>query len=101
MQITFISSLDTEEFRILNSKSNNVEIMMSIETDDIIQELFESFKKKYQEALETKMKGSEFLFESADLLYYTLHKISLNRGGSYIESRDWIKSQKGNNESTK
>ena len=46
MQITFISSLDTEEFRILNSKSNNVEIMMSIETDDIIQELFESFKKK-------------------------------------------------------
>ena len=45
MQITFISSLDTEEFRILNSKSNNVEIMMSIETDDIIQELFESFKK--------------------------------------------------------
>ena len=47
------------------------------------------------------MKGSEFLFESADLFYYTLHKISLNRGGSYIESPDWIKSQKSNNESTK
>ena len=67
---------------------------MSIETDDIIKELFESFKKIYQEGLETKMKGSEFLFESVDLLYYILHKISLNRGGSYIDSPDWIKHKK-------
>ena len=49
MQITFISSLDTGEFRIMNSKSDNVEIMMGIETDDIIDELFESFLKKYQD----------------------------------------------------
>ena len=25
-------------------------------------------------------------FDSADSLYYNLHKISLNRGGSYIDS---------------
>ena len=43
MQITFVSSLDTGEFRIMNSKSDNVEIMSGIETDDIINELFESF----------------------------------------------------------
>ena len=36
MQITFISSLDTGEFCIMNSKSNNVKIMMGIEADDII-----------------------------------------------------------------
>ena len=40
IQITFISSLDTGEFRIMNSKSDNVKIMMGIETDDIIDELF-------------------------------------------------------------
>ena len=40
MQITFISSLDTGEFRIMHSKSNNVEIMMGTETDDIVNELF-------------------------------------------------------------
>ena len=39
----FISSLDAGEVRIMNSKSDNVEIMMSIETDDIINQLFESF----------------------------------------------------------
>ena len=43
MRINFISSLDTGEIRKMNSKSDNVEIMMVIETDDIINKLFESF----------------------------------------------------------
>ena len=76
------------------SKSDNVEIMMGNEADDIIKELFESFKKRYQEELETKMKGSQFAFESVDLLYCSLHKISLNRGGSYIDSPEWLKNKR-------
>ena len=47
MQINFISSLDTDEFRIMSTKSNNVEIMMGTETDDIINELFKSFLEKH------------------------------------------------------
>ena len=43
MQITFISPLDTGEFRIMYSKSDNAEIMIGIEADDIINKLFESF----------------------------------------------------------
>ena len=43
MQINFISSLDTGEIRTMYSKSGNVEIMMGIKTNDIINELFESF----------------------------------------------------------
>ena len=43
MQITFISSLGTREFHIMNSKSYNIKIMKGMETDDIINELFESF----------------------------------------------------------
>ena len=35
-----------------------------------------------------------FFFESVDLLYYSLHKTSLNRGGSYIDSPSWIKHKK-------
>ena len=91
MRIDFISSLDTGEFHTMHSKSNNVEIMMGTETDDIINELFESFFKKYQEGLETKMEKSNSVFESVDLLHYSLHKISLNRGGSYRDSPSWIK----------
>ena len=94
MQIIFISSLDTGEFHIMHSKSNNVEILMGIETDDIIKEFFKSLKERYQKGLETKMKGSQFIFENVDLLYYHLHRISLNRGGSYIDSPSWIKNKK-------
>ena len=32
------------------------------------------------------MRRSEFIFDSVDLLHNNLHKISLNRGGSYIDS---------------
>ena len=38
--------------------------------------------------LEESTKGSEFFFDSVDLLYYKFHKISLNRSGSYIDHSD-------------
>ena len=40
------------------------------------------------------MWGSEFVFDSADLLHYDLHKLSLIRGGSYIDSPKWSKNKK-------
>ena len=40
------------------------------------------------------MKGSEFVFDYAQLLYYKCHKINPYRGGSYIDSPDWIKTKK-------
>ena len=40
------------------------------------------------------MRGSKFDFDNIDSLYYKLHKISLNRGGSYIEWPKWLKNKK-------
>ena len=40
------------------------------------------------------MKGSEFVFDYVHLLYYKFHEINPNRGGSYIDSPDWIKNKK-------
>ena len=81
MVINFISSKDSDQILTMHTKNNNIEIMMGSETDEIIEELFESFLHKYQEGLEEKMRGSEFVFHSVDLLCYKIHKISLNRGG--------------------
>ena len=39
------------------------------------------------------MKGSEFVFDSVDLLYYKLHKLRLNRVASYIDSQKWVKNK--------
>ena len=41
--------------------------------------------QRYQEVLEESVKGSEFLFDSVDLLEYILDKIGLNRRGSYVD----------------
>ena len=70
----------------MHTKNDNVECMSRIETNDIINELFESIFKRYQENLKTKMKGNSFAFERVDLLHYIFHKKSMNRGGSYIDS---------------
>ena len=39
------------------------------------------------------MKESGFTFDRVNLLEHHLHKISLNRGGSYIMSSDWLKNK--------
>ena len=39
------------------------------------------------------MKGCDFVFDYVHILYYKYHKINPNRGGSYIESSDWIKNK--------
>ena len=40
------------------------------------------------------MRGSEFISVGVDLLYYKLHRISLNRCGSYIDSPERLKNKK-------
>ena len=42
---------------------------MGSETDDIIDDFFESLLQRYQHGLEKSMKGSEFIFDSDDLFY--------------------------------
>ena len=63
MKINFISSLGTDEFREMYTKSDNIEIMNGTETSDAINEFFRSFLRRYQEGLETKTRGSSFIFE--------------------------------------
>ena len=95
MSINFISHKDSNETRTMHTKSDNIEIMMSSETDEIIEELFKSLLQRYQEGLEESMKGSEFVRDSVDLLYYQLQKTSLKRtGSSYIDSPKWLKNKK-------
>ena len=83
----------------MHTKSDNIEIMMDNETDQIIKESFKSLLQRYQKGLEEKMRGIELVFDGADLLHYKLHKISLNRSGSDIDSPEWLKNKEGNKKS--
>ena len=78
----------------MHSKSDNKEIIINDEADEVIEELFKSLLNRYQNNLEESMKGSNFVFHYVHLLYYKCHKINSNRGGSYIDCSDWIKNKK-------
>ena len=76
MQIIFVSFTGANETREMHTKSDNITIMSGIETEDAINELVNTFRRRYQKGLETKMKGSSYIFERIDLLEYHLHKTS-------------------------
>ena len=94
MRIIFISFIDKNQTQLMHTKIDNVKIMNGTDTNEAINKLINSFMTRYQEGLQTKMKGSNYIFERIDLLEYHLHKISLNRGSSYIDSSKWIKNKK-------
>ena len=70
--------------------SDNEEIRLGNETDDIIKRLFNSFLNNYQKEEIVLRNGSNFVFESVDLLSCSFHKISLKWGKSYIKSPEWV-----------
>ena len=90
MHVNFISSKDTGETRTIYVWSDNSQVRLGNEVDDIIKELFKSFLNNYQKEEIILRKGSDFIFESVDLLSYSFHKISLKRGKSYIKSPEWV-----------
>ena len=71
MRIIFAFFTDANETHEMHTKSDNITIMSGIETEDI-NELLNTFHKRYQEGLETKMRGSSFTFQCIDLLEYNL-----------------------------
>ena len=93
MRANFISSKDTGETRTICVWGDNVSIMRGSDKDYIIREVFRSFLGNYQE--ESKIiKGSDFVFESVDLVDYKLHRVRLSRGRSYIKSPKWLANKK-------
>ena len=54
--------------------------MSSDEADEVIKKLFDSLKNRYQNNFELR-RGSEFVFDYVQLLYYKFHKIKLSCGG--------------------
>ena len=95
IKVNFISLKPrSDEACIMYTRSGNIEIMFGDDNDDIIEQLFESLLKKYEENLQNKMRGSELEFDGINFLYYDFNKTSINRGGSYIDSPKWLKDKK-------
>ena len=67
--INFISlKPDSDETRVMYTKSDNVEIRIGDDINDVIKEIFKPLLKRYQENLQEKMRGSEFGFDGVIIL---------------------------------
>ena len=86
MNIKFVSSNDTGDIQTFYVWSENQEIRLGNEMDDIVKSLINSFLNNYQKEEQVLRDRSNFVFESVDLISYHIHKTSLKRGGSYVES---------------
>ena len=90
MHVNFVSSNDTGEIRTIFVWSDNEEIRLGNETDDIVKGLLNSFLNNYQKEEMVLRNGSNFVFESVDLLSYDIQKTNLKRGKSYMKSPEQV-----------
>ena len=68
-QVNFISSRPgSDETRVMHTRSVNEEFTNGSDMDEIIKELFKSLLQRYQENLQEKMRGSDFVFDGVNFL---------------------------------
>ena len=94
-EISFISQKpNSNEIRVMFTRSIPEEFMIGSETEEVAEKLIMSILQKYQDNLQNKMKGSDFIFNEINYLYYDLNRIAVSKGGSYIEYPKWLKDKK-------
>ena len=76
------------------TRSTPEEFIIGCETEEVAEKLIMQLLQKYQDNLQNKMKGSDFIFTGINYLYYDLNRITTSKGGSYIESPKWLKDKK-------
>ena len=92
--INIISSRYAEEERVTQSNNENIKFASSNDTNKVVAKFLESLRSRYQDNLETSMRGIEFIFNSVQMVYWICHKVKYRRGGPCIDSPDWIKKKK-------
>ena len=94
-EISFISQKpDSNEIRTMFTRSTPEEIIIGSETEEVAENLIMSILEKDQDNLQNKMKGSDFIFNGINYLHYDFNRITISKGGSYIESPKWLKDKK-------
>ena len=91
-EISFVSRKpDSNEIRIMYTRSTPEEIIIGFEAEEVAENRIMQLLQKYQYNLQNKMKGSDFIFNGINYLFYDLNRITISKGGSYIE---WLKDKK-------
>ena len=77
-----------------HSRNNNIKFTSYNDANKIVDELGDSLWSRIHGNLKTSMRGSDFIYNSLQLMYFKCHKVNFRRGGWNIDSPDWIKRKK-------
>ena len=69
MKPKFMSSADSNKKLAIYTESDNTEILIDKDTDEMIQELFDLLLHRYQTILAQSMKGRHFVFDYVNESY--------------------------------
>ena len=86
-EISFVSQKQDLMKRVQCTMFTPEKFMIGSETEEVAENLIMSILQKYQDNLQNKMKGSDFIFNGINYLYYDLNRITISKGGSYIISK--------------
>ena len=75
-------------------KSKNIECHPSDNSEDILNQLFDSLLKYFNDKLLICRTDSSYVFESVEGISIHFHKIDLRRGSSYIPTPEWLENKK-------
>ena len=78
----------------MHLSSDNTKFRTYSDASDSTENIFNSLRSKYQHGLEKSMKGSDFIFDSIQLIYYKCHNVNFKREGWYIDSPVRMKKKK-------
>ena len=56
----------------------NIKFTIYNDINEVTNELIELLRSKYQDNLETSMRGSDFIFHSVQLMHYKCHEVNFN-----------------------
>ena len=91
MGVNFINITGEENTHTFYVKSDNKEIRLTSNTNNVVKKLFNTFLNNHQNEEQILRNESYSICESVDVLNIHFHKIDLKRGSSYINSPKWIK----------
>ena len=85
-EISFVSQKpDSNEIRIMYTRSTPEEIIIGCETEEVAENLIMQLLQKYQDNLQNKMNGSDFIFNGINYLYYHLNRITIDEWDKFNE----------------
>ena len=74
IEINLIFSRDSEEECAIHSNSGSIKFTSFNDANKVVDEIFESLRLRYQDNLETSVRGNKFIFDPFQMMHYKRQK---------------------------